>query len=558
MSGFFTRNKWNIVAVVLIVIYFSPYVILGEGAHVRTHDNLDSNVVWFKILAESGQIFAPMDAEIPNMLGGVPRDSFGTEFNVILWLFVLFKPFTAYVINETIMRFVAFFGMLLLLRRHVIKADHDQLIATGVALAFSFLPFLPTSGLSFAGLPLVLYAFLNIRARMGTWKDWLILFLVPFYSSLVLTFCFFLAVMGIWWLVDWIRTKTFNGTWLAAIVLMGCTFLIVEYRLVYGTFVDSGFIAHRTEFLLSHKDFIGFIQLGLKNFFKAHTHDISLHEYIILPVIGLALIVSLLKGMRARWLLLLLILELALSMWYGFWYWEGLTPLKERSELLNTFNFSRFHFLSQFVWYVAFALALSIIAGRFKWTKYVALVLLCVQVGYVTYAGNPEIKYERHNYVSFHEFYSPELFQEIQAYIGKDPRDYRVVSVGMHPAIPQYSGFYTADGYITVYPLAYKHAFRDVIASELDKNKSLKHYFDTWGSRCYVFADELGKKYEFKKEKDKAVDNLELNTEALKNLGGEYVLSAVEIKDSNETNLQLLQTFEHDTSPWRIYLYEVL
>ena len=61
--------------------------------------------------------------------------------------------------------FVAFFGMYLLLQRHVIQGERYEFIASGVALAFSFLPFLPTSGLSFAGMPLVLYAFLNIRPK---------------------------------------------------------------------------------------------------------------------------------------------------------------------------------------------------------------------------------------------------------------------------------------------------------------------------------------------------------------------------------------------------------
>lgn len=552
------RNKWIVAAVVLIALYLSPYVILGEEAHVRTHDNLDSNVVWFKILAESGQIFAPSDTEIPNMLGGLPRGSYGSEFNVILWLFVLFKPFTAYVINETLMRFVAFFGMYLLLRKHVIKADRDKLLATGVALAFSFLPFLPTSGLSFAGMPLVLYAFLNIRAKRGRMQDWLILLCVPFYSSLVLTFVFFLAAVGILWLVDWARTKQFNGPFLAAIIFMGGMYLFVEYRLVYDTFLGSGVVPHRSEFYLGVQDVKGVIEHMVEDFLTAHTHDISLHEYVVFFAIGLALVVSRLKGTKAKWLAFAVVLLLGLSTWYGLWYWEGMRVLKDRSELINTFNFARFHFLSPILWYLAFALALSIIAGKHKWMRALAVLLVVLQVGYVTYAGNPEIKYERYNYVSYREFYSEDLFQSIQAYIGKDPEDYRVVSIGMHPATPLYNGFYTVDGYMTVYPLKYKHAFREVIAPELEKNNELRYYFDTWGSRCYVYVDELGKNYDFTKDKDKEIDNLRLDTEALKALGGEYVLSAVKINNSEETNLQLLETFESEKSPWKIYLYEVM
>lgn len=534
----------------------SPYVVLGEDAHVRTHDNLDSNVVWYKILAESGLIFAPVGTEVPNMLNGVPREAFGSEFNVILWLFVLFEPFTAYVINETIMRLVAFFGMLLLLRRHLLRKDEEELLATGVALAFSFLPFLPTSGLSFAGLPLVLYVFLNFRTGTATKKDWLVLLIVPFYASLVLTFSFFLAGIGIWWLVDWLRTKRFNGKWLTALLAMGALFLCVEYRLVYGLFVDSGVSLHRQEFFLGAKSVAGSMVLAIKDFFKAHTHDISLHTYIVLPAVGLALI-SRWRGKRVKLLWFLLVLQLVFSVWYGFWYWEGMRVLKDSAELFNTFNFSRFHFLGQFLWYVAFALALGILSRKHKWTKIAAIGILVLQLGYVTYAAHPEIKYTRHDVVSYREFYAQDLMQEVQHYIGKDPKDYRVVSIGLHPAVPQYSGFYTVDGYMTMYPLAHKHAFRDVIAPELAKNKTLQQYYDNWGSRCYMFVDELGKKYEFRKDEEKSLDNLTIDSEALKALGGDYVLSTVRINNSEKIKLQLLETFERASSPWRIFLYKV-
>ena len=42
------------------IVLFSiiPYIILGESSYVPVHDNLDSNVVWFKIIAESGHFLS--------------------------------------------------------------------------------------------------------------------------------------------------------------------------------------------------------------------------------------------------------------------------------------------------------------------------------------------------------------------------------------------------------------------------------------------------------------------------------------------------------------------
>lgn len=46
--------------------------------------------------------------------------------------------------------------------------------------------------------------------------------------------------------------------------------------------------------------------------------------------------------------------------------------------------------------------------------------------------------------------------EEIKDYIGKPQSSYRVGSIGLHPSVSQESGFYTVDGYVNSYPLAYK------------------------------------------------------------------------------------------------------
>ena len=59
-----------------IVIYVSPYFILGENAHIRVHDNLDSNLAWYKVLRESGEIFGSLQAVIPQVMNGFTKKCF--------------------------------------------------------------------------------------------------------------------------------------------------------------------------------------------------------------------------------------------------------------------------------------------------------------------------------------------------------------------------------------------------------------------------------------------------------------------------------------------------
>ena len=184
----------------IILLYLSPLYILGQDAHVLILDNVDGAVASLKVLATAARSSAACILPFPQVMNGLPRNTFGTEFNLQVLLYWALPTFTAYVTNLTLMHLIAFLGMLLLLKRYVLSDKKHAALAVGVALTFALLPFWPYGGLSVAGQPLVLYAFLNIRAATTTKWDWLILALVPFYSSLIFSFAFFLFVMGLWWL----------------------------------------------------------------------------------------------------------------------------------------------------------------------------------------------------------------------------------------------------------------------------------------------------------------------------------------------------------------------
>src|SRR5699024_10585912 len=158
-------HKWLGIARLLTIVYLLPYYILGPDTHIRIHDNMDSTMVWYKLLAESGQIFTLSDVEIPNAINGLPRSTLPSGLDATLWMYLLFKPMKIYIINQTLMRFVALFGMYLLLRNHVFRTKVSPIVIAGVALGFAILPFWPPGLLSIAGLPLALHMFLIIRSQ---------------------------------------------------------------------------------------------------------------------------------------------------------------------------------------------------------------------------------------------------------------------------------------------------------------------------------------------------------------------------------------------------------
>lgn len=641
----YSEKKLLVVAVCILIAYVSPYFILGENTPVSIHDNLDISLVCNTMLVHSGEIFGSIDSTISQVMNGLPRNTLGSEFSVILLLFYLFPPFIAYALNLTFMHFISFVGMYLLLSKHLIPERKDNFIAVGVALCFALLPFWPFGGLSVAGMPLALYAFLNIRSRDSSYKDWVIICVLPFYSSFALSFFFFLTAMGMLWIIDLVRKRDLNLNFIESICLMTGIFLAVEYRLVYGMFLNSGYVSHRVEYFTPEtpeNGFVGCLKNALLNFGSGQYHAISLHTTWIGLSIFIALILVLLNFLGKReynsnlvqysliysfilitfryllsspdgsiivyiiWglitlmtlflvfnvlldpyvkevyskinsktiyvklttperefypLIFLIFLCFSISFFYGFWNWNSVYPVKEQITLLRTFNFSRFNFLHPLLWYLIFATSLKTIVRGLKHGKYMAMATILLQVSLLfTLSGNNIIQTGgigclNSEQMTFNEFYSPSLFNDIKNYVGEPLDEYRVVCIGLPPAVIQYNGFYTLDAYQVDYPLEYKHKFRELIEKELDKNKDIRDYFDSWGSRCYVFTAEKGIDFVITKDKSTPIKDLEFNTQAFKEMGGKYIFSAEEIQNYEQNNFELVETFENEKSPWKIWVY---
>lgn len=549
------EKKLLIFAAIILILYLSPLFILGENAHIRVHDNLDSNLSWYKVLARSGEITGPIDATIPQVINNqLSRNAFSTEFSGIVWLYAFFPSMVAYALSQTITRVVAFIGMYVLLKHHFLPREDWMVISVGVSLAFALTPFWPPGMLSTLGMPLALWAFLNIRKGERSWKNYFVLTLIPLYSSIVLGFFFFLSGIGMLWLVDLVIKKEWNFRFLFSIIYMTLIYMIVEYRLV-SSFFFSTTPNSRDEYFHARLSLWQSLRLTVKNFLLGHTHVMTVHTFVILPAILIAFyfIITKKRLKQEKAFVFLFWFNIALSIWYAFWFYKGWLSLTKRFHILDTFNFARYHFLRPLVIYVLFALGLKILWLQGKLWRHVATGFVIAQIILLSFY-NEEIIFQ--NKPSVKEFFAKKQFQEIKEYIGLPLEQYRIASIGLHPAIAQYNGFYTLDTYNNFYPLSYKYEFRKIIEKELAKNKTIRTYFDEWGGRCYIFTDELGKNYMFTKNSKKCLEKIELNIKHFKKMGGQYIFSAVPIENAAENHLSLEKIFTSNTSAWKIYLYK--
>jgi hypothetical protein len=559
----------------------------GEQSYVRIHDCLDSNIPMYSLFMQSDAYFAGSDAVFQPLLGGVPRNCLPGETSLQLLPYRYLSAFHAFVLCEFLVKAAALMGMALLLRRHLVP-NAPNIVVCGAAFCFSLLPFYPCSGLTVAGQPLLLYAVLNLRNRDMRVGNWLIVGLFPFLSSLVTIGFVLIPLLALCVVYEAVKRRKATVPLLAAWLLLTFGYAIAEYRLLLQVFAVKGFVSHRVEFGAGDgQTFVSAVKGAILNFIYGHNHV----ESAQFPVIMLACAVAIAAWMidryrRARWaaptaagavadqrydavaLVAVCFLCGLISLWYGLVFWSATGRIINATGIgvLRAMHFERVNWLHPFLWGLAFAFALAVIWRKARFGAFLVVLLIAFQAAMAVRA------HERQNYdqiivngnkaperrLTFGQFFSAPLFAEIKNYIGRPQDSYCVVSLGMYPSIPLYNGFYTADGYLQNYSLDYKHRFRKVIAGELEKDEDLQTYFDGWASRCYLFAHGLGRQYLYtKKDPIRSVEHLDIDTAALRELGVEYIFSAVDIRDHKSLGLRLERVFERDDSPWQIYLYSI-
>ncbi|MBL4651549.1 MAG: hypothetical protein JKY53_01620 [Flavobacteriales bacterium] len=531
----------------LILLFHAPYFYFGEDSHILIHDNLDSLLGNMKIILDN-DFFASPNQLIPQILNGIPSSSLIGWYSISYIWFNLFGLFYGYLISKVIMSAVGFVGMLLLLSKINREKPLRPSITNGVALIFSLLPFWSIN-LTVCGLPLVFYAFLTIRKQNKHIFSWLIIIIFPFYSSLVLTGMFLIIILFLTLIIDTFNKRTINYSFFCGIVTFGSLYILSHYPLFYSFVFDSNYISHRTEMVQTEFGLLKSWNRALDLFRYGQYHAHSLHKYILYPIVTV-FIFQLLKRNAERKYTLMLSLILAASLIYGFINWQAIT-LKQKIMNILPLQVDRLHFLNPVFWYVLLALCLSIISKRWKFGPAISISIIILQLGYIV--NNHELLTQR-NKPTYKQFYGQEQFEEIKNFINKPTDKYRVISIGIHPTIALLNGFYCLDGYVTNYPREYKHQFRKIISGELDKNDKLKKYYDNWGSRCYPYTSEIG--LNMLKKAPKKINDLAFNYKAIKQLGGEYILSSAEI-DVDKLPIQLQKTFDHPTSYWKIYLYKL-
>lgn len=561
----------------------------GERSYIGVHDNMDLFLAQFQMLKNTGS-FWKHGVDVP-FLGGVSRDNLPSEFSLYSLLFMIFPTYTAYVLGLIGKILIGMFSFCLLAKElfpEKYMTYRPAVYMTG--LAYGIVWFFPAFGFAFASIPLCVWLLLKLyRERGKYWYGWYgALFVYPLVSYFSYHGIFILGYLVL--VVLWLACRTAfacrrggrenpAGTdgeavsrtdtsvqWGPVLRLLGAVFVLAagyavcEYRL-FGQMLFGDEVTIRSSIVNASLSFPEIIQEIGQVFREGIFHADGVHAKVVLPVCAAFFIVNngyyiAKKQWRHLWrdpfnqVLALILFNCVV---YGLYDFEPLRSLVETLiPPLQGWQFNRTIFFNPFLWYVALFLVLIRLYDAGVWQMWLANGIVCLAVlaviltptryndlyntcynrAYEYYHGTEvdELTYE--------QFYAEELFEEIKGDIGYQGE--WAAAYGFHPAVLEYNGIATLDGYLGFYSQQYKEDFRKIIAPALARVEATRIYYDDWGARAYLYSGTDLSIVSATKTVYATDDNLYMDPEAFRALGGKYIFSRIRLANAEEVDLELL------------------
>ncbi len=556
------KKNWGMYVIASFFIVSLTYILIKqEGLILQVHDFLDNHINIFNMLRQN-QLFWKFDGIIP-ILGGVTRNIGYYEFKVYNILFFLFPPFVAIIIGWYLKICVSILAFRLLLKE--VDDEIDTNFAMIIGLLYGMLPVYPTDGLSFASVPLFLLVILKLYKTYKK-KYLIILLLLPAISDFSEFGLFFCGYLLVFLVCDMFITRKCKWRLWGGLCSMSLGYIFTEWRLFYYALVQSKETI-RDDFNQNYISVRDAVKEAYEVFKYGQYHSGDLHTYVVLPICTLYIVYLIIRTIidkdkkviireKCCWIFGLIVLDCLI---YGFDKNDLFRKIIGRFPLLGGFSFARTLWLNPFLWTLLFAFVIYKIRKPI-----IKCIVLIFAFGVVIIKPSVynhmsmnlinDVKTvtsgKKTNTISFGEFYSSQLFDEI-----KDEINYNnewCVAYGMHPAVIQFNGFHTLDGYNSFYPMEYKEKFRKIIAPDFKVDEEHSVYFDNWGARAYIYSNEIG--YDPDRYFPESA-NLLIDVNAFKELGGKYIISRVEVLNATDLGIDFVGRYTDETSPYTIYVY---
>ncbi len=545
----------------------------GERSYIAVHDNMDLFLAQYQMLKNTGSFFKH-GVDVP-FLGGVSRDLLPSELSLYSLLYMLFPTYTAYVLGLLLKIVLGIFSFCLLAKElfgERYRIYRPVIYMTGFA--YGILYFFPAFGFAFASIPLCVLLLIKIY-RQSALRWYLALLAYPLVSYFSYHGIFILGylVLAIVWIS--IRDKKPAKPLIAALFVLAAGYVLCEYRL-FGQMLLSDEVTIRSTIVNPSLTVPEIGQEIVTVWKDSIFHAEDVHGKVIMPVCAVYFVVLNLSYLRKKQggrilrepFNLLMVFILFNCLIYGLY---DFAPLRRFVEMilppLEGWQFNRTIFFNPFLWDMALLLILVRLYDRGAITLWGANLLVCGAVlavilsptRYNDLYATCHHRFYEYNHgtevdeLSYEQFYAVELFDQIKEEIGYEGE--WAAAYGMHPAVLEYNGIATLDGYLGFYTQQYKEDFRQIIAPALDRVEASRIYYDDWGARAYLYSGTYESVVSAGKTVHAADDTLYMNPEAFRQLGGTYLFSRIRFSNAEEMDLKLLGEYTAKDGSMTVYAY---
>jgi hypothetical protein len=528
-------------AAVFSISFYRP-----RDSHFPIHDFLDHFFVIEAVRGEKFQFF-DLSASISTILGGISLNAFNfNDLGLDHLIYQIFSPFTAVVLVELVSRVVGYIAFYFAAKKIFKRFRFVNQVALAGALTYSLLPYWPSVALTVACVPVAVLLFLEIN---GNYSKKRIVVLILFLSqNMNFTYGGFVLVALLFANIAILSLKGRKKLWWAFCLLI-IGFLIANVRIAKLLIVDD-FQPHRREWPQpTHGWFDSFYFGGFLDSFKEYFKSGQYHfgagqvginntlsvQVFLITCSGIILIVqTLFKKLRSdSYLQLRKMYTAGIGVWLivGTFYASETSGLTQVQSLLKaSFQFSRIVVLTPIIITMLSCVSILILIHfkyiPFKTSSIVLISFVMVAQTAVTYFPlNNKVRTIQGGEASLSlaEYFQIDEYRKIEKIISREKSSYSVLSYGLDPMVASFNGFQALDGYTFNYDSRYKAKFYEIIRDEI-KDTSYEGYFNTWGSRVYLFAAGPRK------------ENPNFNWCAGFNMGARYVLSGIQLDYNKHLN----------------------
>ncbi|MCM1049026.1 MAG: DUF6044 family protein [Clostridiales bacterium] len=571
-NKFWANWHWYLV---FAIIAFEAliFIIAGEDIYIGIHDNLDIHITDYQIL-KLNHAFWSHNKELP-FLGGISRDFFLSELSLYSLLYMLFPTRIAYVAGYFLKIIIALFSGILLGREILDEKykNYEWIIVLG-SFTYGLLPLYPAFSFSFSSIPLFIYLIRRIEKKCGNY-NFILLFLYPLVSYFFFFGMFLAGYLLVYAITRSIIKRKIQIRLFIALIVLSCGYIVAEHRLFF-LFLISGEFTIRDTMVMGSDNATVIIGNIFTVFKDSVFHAEDLHRIFVFPTVLLfALLLNINYIRKKKWhkiikdyfnlILLLIIFNCIIN---GLYTCESFrTFIETVIPPLKGWQFDRTVFFNPFLWY----LEIVIIAVRLTKKSYKKCAVLIMCITMLVPLGTQSLYNDFYNTVyvhayrlvkqkesetlSYREFFSEDLFQKIKKDI--DYNGEYSAAYGFHPAVLSYNDISTLDGCLSYYPQSYKEKFREIIAPALNESDVSRTYFDNWGARAYIFLGTDESVWTPVRTMNVTDNRLLIDTDAFRELGGEYLFSRIEINNAEELGFTYIGKYEDDVSPYTIWVWRL-